>query len=150
MEVDWWTFGIILYEMMTGLPPFCSKNRDELFEKILIAPLSPPMYLSLEARCIISGLLERDPERRLGSSDRDALEIEEHPFFEDIDWIKLYSKEVEPPFEPNVKDEYDTSNFREEFTKEEPIDSFVWKTGSMLAAKDMFEGFSYDKNLAAF
>ena len=145
-EVDWWSFGTILYEMMTGLPPFYNQNLNIMYEKILNAPLPLPKYLSKEARSILLGLLERDPKRRLGSSDKDAEEMEQHPFYKDIDWVKLYKKEIKPPFKPKVKDENDTSNVDEEFTEEVPKDTLVDKTGSMLAAKDMFVGFTYDEN----
>merc|ERR1719410_1273832 len=144
--VDWWTFGTLLYEMMTGLPPFYNQNLNVMYEKILHAPIPMPKYLSKEARSLFLGLLERDPKRRLGSSKEEALEIEEHVFFKDIDWKKLYNKELKPPFKPKVKDQNDTSNVDEEFTEEVPKDTLVDKTGSMLAAKDMFVGFTYDEN----
>eukprot|EP01084_Bolivina_argentea_P235365 396072_1 len=92
--VDWWSFGTLLYEMMTGLPPFYNENLNIMYEKILHAPIPLPKYLSKEARSIFLGLLERDPKRRLGSSDKDAEEIQQHPFYKDIDWNKLYKKEI--------------------------------------------------------
>merc|ERR1712154_638919 len=144
--VDWWSFGTLLYEMMTGLPPFYNENLNIMYEKILHAPIPLPKYLTKEARSIFLGLLERDPKRRLGSSDKDAIEIEGHAFYKDIDWTKLYNKEIKPPFKPKVKDQNDTSNVDEEFTEEVPKDTLVDKTGSMLAAKDMFVGFTYDEN----
>ena len=129
--------------MMTGLPPFYNENLNIMYQKILHAPIPLPKYLSKEARSIFLGLLERDPKRRLGSTDKDALEIEEHPFYQDIDWKKLYNKELKPPFKPKVKDQNDTSNVDEEFEEEVPKDTLVDKTGSMLAAKDAFVGFTY-------
>merc|ERR1712113_1218460 len=92
--VDWWSFGTLLYEMMTGLPPFYNENLNIMYEKILHAPIPLPKYLSKEARSIFLGLLERDPKRRLGSSDKDAKEIQAHPFYKDIDWDKLYKKKL--------------------------------------------------------
>jgi len=103
-----------------------------------------PTWLSKEARSIFLGLLERDPKRRLGSSQRDALEIQEHPFFTSIDFDKLVKKEIDPPFVPKVEDEEDVQNVEDEFTNETPKDSPVMKTGSMMAAKDQFIGFTYD------
>ena len=86
--------------MMTGLPPFYNENLNIMYEKILHAPISLPKYLSKEARSIFLGLLDRDPKRRLGCTDRDAFEIQEHPFYKDIDWNKMYRKELKPPFIP--------------------------------------------------
>ncbi len=99
----WWSFGTLLYEMMTGLPPFYNASTNLLMieERPLMEeiPLHLPKYLSKAARSIFLGLLERDSKKRLGSSDKDALEIEQHVFYADIDWLKLYKKEIKPPFE---------------------------------------------------
>jgi len=143
--VDWWSFGTLLYEMMTGLPPFYNQNLNIMYERILHAPIPLPKYLSKEARSIFLGLLERDPKRRLGSGPKDGGEIKEHPFFKSIDFDKLYKKELPPPFKPEVQDELDTGNVEDEFTNEAPQDTPVQNTGSMLAAKDMFVGFTYDE-----
>jgi len=142
--VDWWSFGTLLYEMMTGLPPFYNQNLNIMYERILNAPIPLPKWLSKEARSIFLGLLERDPKRRLGTSQRDCLEIEEHPFFVSIDFPKLEKKEIPPPFVPKVEDEEDVQNVEDEFTNETPKDSPVMQTGSMLAAKDQFIGFTYN------
>merc|ERR1719251_721639 len=100
--VDWWSFGTLLYEMMTGLPPFYNQNLNVMYEKILHAPIPMPKYLSKEARSLFLGLLERDPRRRLGSSKEDASEIKEHVFFKGLDWIMLLAKQIEPPHKPRV------------------------------------------------
>jgi serum/glucocorticoid-regulated kinase 2 len=144
--VDWWSFGTLLYEMMTGLPPFYNQNLNVMYEKILHAPIPLPKYLSKEARSVFLGLLERDPRRRLGSSKLDASEIKEHPFFKPLDFERLARKELKPPYKPRVKNELDVGNIEDEFTCETPKDTPVINTGSMLAAKDAFVGFTYDQN----
>jgi len=144
--VDWWSFGTLLYEMMTGLPPFYNQNLNVMYEKILNSPIPTPKYLSKEARSLFLGLLERDPKRRLGSSKDDASEIKEHIFFKSMDFDKLLAKQIEVPYKPKVSDNKDTRNIEEEFTSEVPQDTLVEKTGSMLAAKDAFVGFTYDQN----
>merc|ERR1712154_196682 len=67
---------------------------------------------------LITKLLERDPKKRLGSTDSDIKEIQRHPFFKNIDWDKLYKREIEAPYKPNVKGIDDTSNFDDMFLKE--------------------------------
>jgi serine/threonine protein kinase len=146
--VDWWSFGTLLYEMMTGLPPFYNQNLNVMYERILHAPIPLPKYLSKDARSVFLGLLERDPKRRLGSGPADAEEIQSHAFFKSIDFDKMVKKELKVPYKPKVADEMDTSHIEEEFTSETPKDTPVMKTGSMIAAKDMFEGFTYDERAA--
>ncbi|ETO15057.1 hypothetical protein RFI_22303 [Reticulomyxa filosa] len=131
--------------MLTGLPPFYNQNLNIMYEQILNAPIPLPSYLSKEARSVILALLERDPKRRLGSGPKDGEEIREHAFFKSIDFNKLVKKELPAPFKPDVQDELDTGNVEEEFTNEMPQDTPVQATGSMLAAKDMFVGFTYDE-----
>merc|ERR1719410_180383 len=133
--VDWWSFGTLLFEMMTGLPPFYNQNLNLMYEKILHSPIPMPKYLSKEARSLFLGLLERDPKRRLGSSKEDASEIKEHIFFKPLDFRKLLAKQLKPPYKPKVQDITDTANIEEEFTSEQVKDTPVIKTGSMLAAK---------------
>ena len=91
--------------MMTGLSPFYDENRNILNEKILHAPIPLPKYLTKESRSIFLGLLERDPNKRLGCTDRDALELQEYAFYKDINWKKMYNKELKPPFDPKDRNE---------------------------------------------
>ena len=92
-------------------------------------------------------LLRRHPDKRLGASERDAEDVKKQPFFRHIDWIKLYKKEVEPPFRPTVASKFDVSNFDEEFTQEEPILSPP-KNRRPLTNKEQrqFRGFDYSRD----
>lgn len=113
---DWWSLGALLYEMLTGMPPFFSRNRDRLFHKILKSELKIPRFFSPEAKSLLTQLLNRNHEQRLGSRD-DALELKTHPFFASIDWEALLTRRVAPPFQPVIADVVDTGNFDAEFTQ---------------------------------
>lgn len=140
--VDWWTLGVLLYEMLTGLPPFYDENTNEMYRRILEDNLTFPDDMSVRARSLLRGLLNRDPAQRLGN--RGAAEIKAHPFFAEIDWGKLLARRYQPPFKPKVASAADTSNFDDEFTGEAPQDSLA--AGSQLSAtlQKQFEGFTFD------
>jgi serum/glucocorticoid-regulated kinase 2 len=100
--VDWWTLGVLLYEMLTGLPPFYDENTNEMYRKILSEPLHfpGPEIVPPAAKDLLTKLLNRKPEQRLGANG--ASEIKAHPFFHSIDWRKLLQRKYEPTFKPNV------------------------------------------------
>lgn len=79
--VDWWALGALVYEMLTGLPPFYCRNRDEMFEKIVAASVLFPRFISADTRDLLSKLLTRDASSRLGSADSDGQEVKDHPYF---------------------------------------------------------------------
>ncbi|ABN64661.2 Serine/threonine-protein kinase [Scheffersomyces stipitis CBS 6054] len=121
-SVDWWTLGTLLYEMLTGLPPFYDDDVPTMYRKILQNPLRFPSFLEgTDAQDLLVKLLQKDPNLRMN----DAHEIKNHPFFKDIDWNKLLNKSYLPPFKPNVENLLDTSNFDQDFTNEQPQDSVV-------------------------
>ncbi|XP_032906609.1 serine/threonine-protein kinase N2-like [Amblyraja radiata] len=117
--VDWWGLGVLIYEMLVGESPFPGDDEEEVFDSIVNDEVRYPRFLSSEAIAIMRRLLRRNPERRLGSSERDAEEVKKQPFFKEIDWEGLLAKKVKPPFVPTIKDREDVSNFDEEFTAEE-------------------------------
>ncbi|KAI4122822.1 MAG: hypothetical protein LQ347_006378 [Umbilicaria vellea] len=147
-SVDWWTLGVLLYEMLTGLPPYYDENTNEMYRKILSEPLHfpGPEVVPPAAKDLLTQLLDRRPERRLGANG--ASEIKAHQFFHSIDWRKLLQRKYEPTFKPNVTDALDTANFDREFTSEAPTDSYV--EGPMLSQtmQQQFAGWSYNRPVA--
>ena len=121
--VDWWTLGAFIYEMLTGLPPFYSADREELFFNIKFKALGYPNFISPCVKDLLERLLQKDPSKRLGSGGEDAKAIREHPWFKDVNWEAYLKKEVKAPYSPTLKNELDLSNFDQEFT-DIPIESF--------------------------
>lgn len=124
--VDWWSLGTLLYEMLTGLPPFYNENLHVMYEKIIRAKLTFPSYLSPNAKSFLAGLLDRNPKERLGGGPNEAEDVKKHPFFEGLDWDKLCKKEIPPPFKPQMTNgKMDTTYIDAEFKDETPKDTPV-------------------------
>ena len=144
LAVDWWSLGTLIYEMLTGLPPFYSQNVNIMYQKILTGELRFPSYISLEAKSLLEGLLTRDPEKRLGSGSGGSESVKNHPFFKDINWDKLMKKEIDAPFKPKVKGEMDTGEIDEAFTALTPKDSLVENSlTETMKRENNFDGFTY-------
>ncbi|KAI0771347.1 AGC/Akt protein kinase [Irpex lacteus] len=141
--IDWWTLGVLLYEMLSGLPPFYDENTDAMYQKILQQPLAFGEEIGSSARSILTGLLTRDPHHRLGVNGAD--DIKKHPFFaKHLDFNKLLRKEIQPPFKPSVTSPVDVSNFDTVFTAEQPLDSVVEGSHLSSTVQARFDGFSYN------
>uniref|UniRef100_A0A8C6P9N6 non-specific serine/threonine protein kinase n=1 Tax=Nothobranchius furzeri TaxID=105023 RepID=A0A8C6P9N6_NOTFU len=112
--VDWWGLGVVTYEMMCGRLPFYNQDHEKLFELILMEEIKFPRTLSADAKSLLSGLLIKDPNKRLGGGPDDAKEIMRHSFFGSVDWQDVYDKKLVPPFQPQVSSETDTRYFDEE------------------------------------
>ncbi|CAD8139887.1 unnamed protein product [Paramecium octaurelia] len=100
--VDWYLLGVVMYELLVGLPPYYANNREELFYNIENASLKIPSYISHEARNLLKALLQRNPAKRLGSGKGDSEEIKAHQYFQDVDWDVVYNRELPLP-KPNRK-----------------------------------------------
>ncbi|XP_065113834.2 ribosomal protein S6 kinase beta-2-like [Paramisgurnus dabryanus] len=140
--VDWWSLGALMFDMMTGSPPFTAENRKKTIDKILKCKLNLPPYLTPDAKDMIKKLLKKNPAQRLGSSKADCGDIQKHHFFRQIKWDDLLNKRIEPPYLPALQSDDDVSQFDSHFTRQTPVDSPDDTTLSDAAA-NTFAGFTY-------
>uniref|UniRef100_F1LYL8 Ribosomal protein S6 kinase A6 n=1 Tax=Rattus norvegicus TaxID=10116 RepID=F1LYL8_RAT len=138
-SADWWSYGVLMFEMLTGTLPFQGKDRNETMNMILKAKLGMPQFLSAEAQSLLRMLFKRNPANRLGSEGVE--EVKRHAFFSSIDWNKLYKREVQPPFRPASGKPDDTFCFDPEFTAKTPKDSPGLPASAN--AHQLFKGFSF-------
>ncbi|KAL6867873.1 kinase-like domain-containing protein [Trichoderma novae-zelandiae] len=116
--VDWWSFGALAYDLMTGNPPFRGGNHAKIQDNIVKQKLVLPYYLSLDAKDLLTRLLRKDPSKRLGAvMPKDMQTMKKHRFFRKIDWKKLAAREMQPPIQPMITDPELAENFAPEFTE---------------------------------
>ncbi|KAI1234908.1 hypothetical protein IHE44_0003294 [Lamprotornis superbus] len=140
-SADWWSFGVLMFEMLTGTLPFQGKDRNETMNMILKAKLGMPQFLSPEAQSLLRMLFKRNPSNRLGAGSDGVEEIKRHPFFSTVDWNKLFRREIQPPFKPASGKPEDTFCFDPEFTAKTPKDSPGVPPSAN--AHQLFKGFSF-------
>lgn len=140
--VDWWAFGVLLYQMLLCQSPFSGDDEDEVFNAILTDEPLYPIDMAGDIVQIFQGLLTKDPNNRLGAGPRDALEVMEEPFFHNIDFNDILNLRVKPPYIPEIKSEEDTSYFEQEFTSAPPT---LTPIPSVLKTSEQeeFRGFSF-------
>uniref|UniRef100_A0A0E0LPU7 non-specific serine/threonine protein kinase n=1 Tax=Oryza punctata TaxID=4537 RepID=A0A0E0LPU7_ORYPU len=141
---DWWSVGILLFEMLTGKPPFVG-NRDKVQQKIVKEKLKLPSFLSSEAHSLLKGLLHKEGGKRLGSGLGGSDEIKRHKWFKPINWRKLEARQIQPSFRPNVSGLTCIANFDECWTSMPVLDSPVATPVAGGAGHSSFAGFTYVK-----
>jgi len=114
LSADWWSFGVLIYEFLTGHAPFEAEDPMDIYNNILNESPKFPFMFNGIARVFITALLTRNPTRRLGSLGLGSLDILEHDFFTDISFSALDTQSLPPPFVPNISDPLDDSNFEED------------------------------------
>ncbi|GJE84119.1 Pkinase-domain-containing protein [Phanerochaete sordida] len=121
--VDFWSLGVLLFEMCCGWSPFYAEDTNQMYKNICFGKIRfPKGVIGEEGKQFVKGLLNRNPKHRLGAQ-RDAAELKEHPFFKDIDWRALALKQVTPPFKPVVESDESVANFDPEFTSADVRDA---------------------------
>lgn len=147
--VDWWSLGALGFDLLTGSPPFQANNHAKILEKIVKSKLVMPYFLGPDAKDLLTRLLRKEPNKRLGANmPKDLLTIKKHRFFRKIDWVALAKREVEPPIRPLITDPELAENFADEFTDLalSPVltNKDPWSAmGNSAASDNPFGGFSY-------
>jgi serine/threonine protein kinase len=146
--VDWWSFGALGFDLMTGNPPFRGQNHAKIQENIVKQKLLLPYYLGPDAKDLLTRLLRKDPRKRLGSNmPKDLVTIKNHRFFRRVDWKKLAARELEPPIQPMITNPELAENFAAEFTdlSLSPVISTreAWSAMTAKESNDPFGGFSF-------
>jgi len=111
--VDWWTLGILVYEMLVGQPPFVGNTQLDTYHKITRGKYKMPTTFSRDTKDLISRLLMHNPASRLGCNYSGPSEVLSHSFYSSISFKELDNRTVPMPFVPVIKDAFDTSNFDE-------------------------------------
>ena len=109
--VDWWTCGILLYEMIAGIDPFSDDDPMMVYQKILKGKIKFPSGFDSNAKSLVKHLLESDLTKRYGNLKGGVKDIKGHRFFKELSWEKLINMELTPPYIPKVKSAGDISNF---------------------------------------
>ncbi|CCI49926.1 unnamed protein product [Albugo candida] len=140
-SVDYWSLGILIFEMLAGFTPFFHYNRQHNFRNILDLPLQFPPTFSDDVKSLLRALLVRDPSKRLGSGQCGVQEIKDYAFFYSIDWEQLYKRQIRAPYQPRVREMEDVSNVPVIFKHEEARDSVSSEVDE--ASHQVFDGFTY-------
>ncbi len=142
-QCDWWSLGALGFDLLTGSPPFGGNNYTKIQQNIVKQKLSLPYFLSPDAKDLLTRLLRKEPNKRLGAKGKpDVAIMQKHRFFRKLDWTKLEKRELAPPIRPLITDPELAENFSTDFTNLAVSPVMERFTGG-LGATDPFGGFSY-------
>ncbi|GAA5980282.1 hypothetical protein JCM11641_005528 [Rhodosporidiobolus odoratus] len=112
-SVDWYALGVLMFEMLAGYPPFFTEDSNpmRLYEKIIAGKIRYPAYFTPEAKDLLKSLLTNDITKRFGNLANGSRDIFSHVWFQEVDWERLYRKEIPAPYVPKVEGDWDASNF---------------------------------------
>ncbi|EGR30983.1 protein kinase domain protein [Ichthyophthirius multifiliis] len=140
---DYWALGILIYEMVIGIPPFYNNNQSIMFQNIIEKDVRFPQSVPLSKECmdIVIKLLQKNPEERLGY--KDVQDIKNHPFFKEINFDDLIQKKIQAPTIPKINNNKDVGNFESEFTEEDARNSFVNSGKNIELYQRQFQGMTF-------
>ena len=138
---DWWSVGVLMFEMLSGTLPFKGKNKQAVQKAICSEKVKVPNYFLPDAVGLIKGLLAKDPTMRIGHGLTGTANVKGHKYFKGVDWAKIEAKAVSPPFKPSVNGRDCTANFDARWTDVDPVDSVAATPVS--GEQEKFMGFTY-------
>ncbi|VVT57108.1 uncharacterized protein SAPINGB_P005538 [Magnusiomyces paraingens] len=118
-SVDWWSLGILIYEMLTGYTPFYDHTPMKTYEKILVGRVEYPSFLNPDAVDLLQRLITKDLTRRLGNLQGGSQDVKTHPWFAEVIWEKLLSKDIETPYEPPIQSGVGDTSLFDRYPEEE-------------------------------
>ena len=141
--VDWWSLGVLMYEMLSGRLPLKIPKGKPLDYSYYKQKIDMPNNFTEDAKQILSELLSVEPKKRLGYGPDGLKNIKKHPYFKEIDWEKLEKREILPPFVPKIKNDTDVGYFDKMFTNEKITNSLIELTNSSEKDNTIYEGFTF-------